>query len=205
MSFDMLNNTFNFIDASNTFNYREDGGYYSKSLSLNMDLYDGVVFGLYYDNNFRTGWSYFHYHNINNNISSIYSYDSIMSEYYNYNSYQFTETQFTALADDVYGKIGYGLNGIAKGTLQTTNNLTINQFLRRTELYDSFSELTLEQNITNLSDAFKQKQYKYIPNCDTSNIVDMSGMFSRCYDLLMVPNFNTINVDNMSRHVFLLF
>ena len=78
---------------------------------------------------------------------------------------------------------------------------TYNMFEKCTNL-SIINKLNFGFNIENTSSMFS---YCYnltnIPNFDTRNVIDMSYMFYYCYNLTNIPNLNTINVVNM-QHMF---
>ena len=52
--------------------------------------------------------------------------------------------------------------------------------------------------ITDMTSMFMYASIKTIPLLDTSNVTNMSGMFSRCSSLSSIPLLDTSNVTNMS-------
>ena len=118
---------------------------------------------------------------------------------YTNNSYGLAPSQLTTKKDYVYNSIFFGVDGVEEGTLQTCNNLTLNDVKIKSEIYGSISQLTLNNNITSMYNAM-QYDYNltYLPEIDTRNIVNMYGAFRGCRNLVGIPNFDTVNVTDMA-------
>ena len=65
------------------------------------------------------------------------------SYYYWDMEYSYAQTQFDVTAENIYGAIAYGGNGIITGTLQQTTNLSRDQVRTRVNLYSDLSYLEL--------------------------------------------------------------
>lgn len=85
-------------------------------------------------------------------------------QYTTNNLYEYAPTQFTVTAENIYNATAYGPNGVVNGTLQQTNNLTVEQVKTRANLYNDLSALVLDNSITNLVNFYR----------DNTNIVHAS-------------------------------
>ena len=126
------------------------------------------------------------------------SMDFTGSYYDTYNKYQIAPTQLTAIADYVYEKEFYGINGVETGTLQNTEVQSKTELNIKVTLWDSYSK-NLEYN-GSLENAFNgNTEIETIPNIDISLVESMWGTFAGCTNLKSIPELNTINVKHFTR------
>ena len=109
--------------------------------------------------------------------------------------YNLATTQFSANSDYVYEKEFYGKNGPSIGTLQKTDNLSKEELLTKSKIYDNLKILTT--SITDFYDLFDGYTGETIPLIDTSNVISMKSAFSGCQNLKTVPLLDTSNVKDM--------
>ena len=144
------------------------------------------------------------------------------------NEYIISKNQLDATSDYVYEKTLYGKNGVENGTL-TTNvsnsfaDVNAEVYAKIQAQYDNMQPRVLTDqdkdidndiriipsksdgtslldtsNVTDMSNMFSScKNLTNIPLLDTSNATNMKYMFIECENLITVPNFNTLNVTNM--------
>ena len=120
---------------------------------------------------------------------------------YKYNGtntqYELANTQLNTTSEDIYGNnVVYTNIGKINGTLQNTDNLTLEQLNVRINLYNDLSYLELNENVTDISSIFNN--LTIVPNIDTSNVTNMCRMFYACNSLKCIPDYNTSKVINMS-------
>ena len=113
-------------------------------------------------------------------------------------------TQLNATPDYVYEKKFYGKNGAGTGTLTQDISNSFND--TNAEVYNTIQNQyeSMEPRILTDSDKTIDISIYCIPVkrdgtplLDTSNVTDMSGMFSRCTSLTTIPLLDTSNVTNM--------
>ena len=110
--------------------------------------------------------------------------------------YQVAKSQFTAMPDDIYGKIAYSKTGVINGTLNNKENLTVAQVLTRVEIWNNFNTGIVCPK--NMSSAFSGYKNTTIPLLDTSNVTNTSYMFRYCSNLTTIPELNMSKVTNMT-------
>ena len=111
--------------------------------------------------------------------------------------YLIAQTQLDATADFVYGKSFYGKNGIDVGELNKTTDLSKDEILKRTYIFNELNYL--QPSSTNLSSMFADcKNINCVPNMNTINATNMYQMFIGCTNLETIPNINTSNANDMS-------
>ena len=113
-------------------------------------------------------------------------------------SWVIAPTQLDATAEYIYDKTFYGQNGVETGTLQNIENLTLEQAMVKSNIWNALSSLKLDESITNFS--FQRYTGTNMPYIDTSNCTVMSHCFTWCKYLTTIPLLNTSNVtlmDNM--------
>ena len=118
---------------------------------------------------------------------------------YKDNSYNLAKTQLMADKEKVYQDVFYGKDGVEVGSIQNITNLSIKQLQARANIYSDISNLSLNENINSLDNAFNgYANLVTVPNIDTTNVINMSYMFQNCPTLIAIPNFDTSNVTSMA-------
>ena len=93
-------------------------------------------------------------------------------------------TQLSATPENVYGDIFIGKQGVEQGTLNVMANLSKEQILHRVTIYESLSNLTPINDITNMAGFFADSSNLVnLPFIDLSNVTDVSRMFNNCNNL----------------------
>lgn len=143
-------------------------------------------------------------YSVDNNVASITTTPSYISNTHDIAAYNIAKTQLTTLADDVYLTDFYGKNGVETGTL--TKNISYSFADINAEIYNKIQKAyaTMEPKILTDTDKTVDKNIYFIPvNAqgeplwDTSAVTNMSSMFSDCTNLKEIPLLNTSNVTNM--------
>ena len=126
---------------------------------------------------------------------------------YENNAFNYATTQLNTINDYVYnGKIFYGSNGIAIGTLGTTvsntfTDVSADVYSIITEQYENMTPITLYDGSFDINQGIKFVPQKLNgqPLFDTANVTSMAYMFSNCDNLKYVSNMDTSNVTNMHK------
>lgn len=114
------------------------------------------------------------------------------------------QNQLTAIADKVYNSVYYGKDGVNQGTL--TQNVSNSFADINAEIYYNIQQAynNMEPRVLTDSDKTIDKNIYFIPTksdgtalLDTSNVTNMSHMFSSCINLSIIPLLNTSKVVNM--------
>lgn len=143
-------------------------------------------------------------YSVDNNVASITTTPSYISNTHDVAAYNIAKTQLTTLADDVYLTDFYGKNGVETGTL--TKNISYSFADINAEVYDKIQKTyaTMEPKILTDTDKAVDTNIYFIPvNAqgeplwDTSAVTNMSSMFSSCTNLKEIPVLDTSNVTNM--------
>ena len=143
-------------------------------------------------------------YSVDNNVASITTTPSYISNTHDVAAYNIAKTQLTTLADDVYLTDFYGKNGVETGTL--TKNISYSFADINAEIYNKIQKAyaAMEPKILTDTDKAVDKNIYFIPvNAqgeplwDTSAVTNMSGMFSSCTNLKEIPVLDTSNVTNM--------
>jgi surface protein len=143
-------------------------------------------------------------YSVDNNVASITTTPSYISNTHDIAAYNIAKTQLTTLADDVYLTDFYGKNGIETGTL--TKNISYSFADINAEVYDKIQKAyaAMEPKILTDTDKTVDNNIYFIPvNAqgeplwDTSAVTNMNGMFSSCTNLKEIPLLNTSNVTSM--------
>lgn len=143
-------------------------------------------------------------YSVDNNVASITTTPSYISNTHDIAAYNIAKTQLTTLADDVYLTDFYGKNGVEIGTL--TKNISYSFADINAEVYDKIQKTyaTMEPKILTDTDKTVDKNIYFIPvNAqgeplwDTSAVTNMTDMFSNCINLKEIPLLNTSNVTTM--------
>ena len=117
-------------------------------------------------------------------------------EHYSYCKYLLAPTQLTATSEYVYGKEFYGQNGVAVGTLQNKENLTVDEVINKVDIWTDYNTGVMCPK--DMNSAFSSKSYTTIPLLDTSNVTNMYRMFRGCTSLKTIPLLDTGSVTNMA-------
>lgn len=140
--------------------------------------------------------------NHNGDLALVYNItDNSYQGLFNYinNQFEYASTQLNSISDDVYETTFYNGNGVFNGTLQNIDNLSIDEVKRRINLYDNLSYLELNENVTSMFQMFTGCFNLFsIPNFNTTNVTNTVQMFNSCTNLVNIPEFNTSNIVNMS-------
>lgn len=114
------------------------------------------------------------------------------------------QNQLTAIADKVYNSMYYGKDGVNEGIL--TQNVSNSFADINAEIYYNIQQTynNMEPRVLTDSDKTIDKNIYFIPTksdgtalLDTSNVTNMSHMFSSCINLSIIPLLNTSKVVNM--------
>ena len=116
---------------------------------------------------------------------------------YENNVYNLAKTQFTAKNINVYEDKFYGKDGSGEGSLQVVENLSAEDIVAKSLIYDRLSKLAPSTNIVNMVNLFYYYKGVNIPSIETSNVTDMGMMFYRGFNLKSVGYMNTSKVTNM--------
>lgn len=93
-------------------------------------------------------------------------------------------TQLSAIPEDVYGNIFIGKQGVEQGTLNVMTNLNEEQIRHRVTIYESMSNLTPIDDITNMAGFFAgSSNLVNLPFINLSNVTNVSRMFNNCNNL----------------------
>ena len=197
-TFDLDNKTY-----SNKTTVQEQSIIVSKSSPSGTNLYGLTVTSLPYV--ISDGVFCNEVYSILNNDSYYYFEYSISPIKIYANSYVITSTQLDATADLLYNSIAYGKNGVIEGTI--TQNVSNSFADINAEIYYKIQQAydNMEPRVLTDSDKTIDKNIYFIPIkrdgtslIDTSQVTDMSSMFSDCNNLDEIPLLDTSNVTNMS-------
>ena len=118
---------------------------------------------------------------------------------YNYrNGWNAVNTQFTALAGDIWENTAYVNGGIVIGTLQVTENLTRENINKKLNVWNKFTNLSTISN--DISFLFDNSTQRLLPHIVANNVINMAGIYNNCINLIDIDlsGINTINTVNMS-------
>ena len=166
-------------------------------------------------------------HNNGNYVSTEYT-NKIQLGIIPFYHYTYISNQLNATSDFVYEKTFYSKNGVKNGTLTTSVNNSFTDvnaevYAKIQAQYDNMqprvvtdqdkdidsdiriipsrsdgTSLLDTSNVTDMSNMFSScRNLINISLLDTSNATNMKYMFIDCENLITVPNFNTLNVTNM--------
>ena len=138
-------------------------------------------------------------------VSETYNATGIGSDYYDiYDAYIPIKSQLNTTDEYVYEKTFYGKNGVESGTLTTSvsnsfTDVNAEVYAKIQAQYDNMQPRVLTDQDKDIDN-----DIRIIPSksdgtslLDTSNVTDMSNMFSSCKNLINIPLLDTSNVTNM--------
>lgn len=136
------------------------------------------------DSSIINGTETFGYMTLTNNFYRNYKNLSNALKYNQYNSYVPISLSMTADKEYVINNKFLGKNGVEIGTLQNTTNLSRDQIRLKTNVWNNISNITLDVNITNISNVFANRtDLIEIPNINLMNITNMENTFYNCSNL----------------------
>lgn len=93
-------------------------------------------------------------------------------------------TQLSAIPENVYGDIFIGKQGVEQGALNVMTNLNEEQIRHRVTIYDSMSNLTPINDITNMAGFFaNSSNLVNLPFINLSNVTNVTRVFYNCNNL----------------------
>ena len=103
----------------------------------------------------------------------------------------------TAISGDIWKKTAYVNGEKLTGTLQITQNVTREELDSKIDMWNTFTNFSTVGN--NLSYLMTNLPQKLLPTITANDIVDISGMYYNCKNLIEVDitKLNTINTTNM--------
>lgn len=112
--------------------------------------------------------------------------------------YTIVKTQINATKDDVINVVYFGKDGSNLGTLENNTNISVENMVKRIELYNLYKDMTIDSTEYSMYDTFRDnKIIKTLPILDLSMITDMSNAFHSS-SLEHLPALITPNVTNMN-------
>ena len=105
----------------------------------------------------------------------------------------------TAISGDIWKNTAYVNGEKVTGTLQVTQNVTREELDSKIDMWNTFTNFsTVGNNLSYLMDNLPQK---LLPTITANDIVDISGMYYNCKNLIEVDitklnTINTVNMDN---------
>ena len=112
--------------------------------------------------------------------------------------YKLAPTQLDVNKLNVYGQTFYGPKGVEQGTLSQTTDLDYQTLHRQIEVYSNISELSINNDITNMEGWFTNRNIKAIPKLDLSTVTNLKEAFYLCENLTDVAPINLSNAKQIS-------
>lgn len=144
-------------------------------------------------------------YSVDNNVASITTTPSYISNTHDIAAYNIAKTQLTTLADDVYLTDFYGKNGVETGTL--TKNISYSFADINAEIYNKIQKAynAMEPKVLTDTDKTIDKNIYVIPVnaqnqplLDTSQLTNTSGLFQSCTNLTSIPSLDISNSTDAS-------